>query len=315
MRRFKSILFFAEDTEASRLALERAVSLAQRNQGSLTVLGVLKTLPRELRRLTAALPWEDLEEMALGEVRERLESLVAPFQPLVSPLNVEGHYGKPFIEISRSVLRGQHDLVILAAESNGGVRGTLFGSISLHLMRKCPCPVWVLNPRLGPRIARILAAVDPDSVDVVRDGVNTRILELAISLAQEETSKLHLVHAWELCDRNVLRGWRAKVPEAQMAAWVEQTREAHQQRLGKLIAQYDMGTLKHQVHLVAGESGSVIPRLAQEHQVDLIVMGTMARSGLDGYFIGNTAETVLQHVACSVLTVKPDGFVSPIKPA
>jgi universal stress protein E len=41
-------------------------------------------------------------------------------------------------------------------------------------------------------------------------------------------------------------------------------------------------------------------------------MGTLARSGLDGYFIGNTAETVLQHVACSVLTVKPDGFVSPV---
>ena len=41
-------------------------------------------------------------------------------------------------------------------------------------------------------------------------------------------------------------------------------------------------------------------------------MGTVARAGLEGYFIGNTAEMVLQRVACSVLTVKPDGFVTPV---
>ena len=41
-------------------------------------------------------------------------------------------------------------------------------------------------------------------------------------------------------------------------------------------------------------------------------MGTMARAGLEGYLIGNTAETVLQRVLCFVLTVQPDGFVSPV---
>ena len=41
-------------------------------------------------------------------------------------------------------------------------------------------------------------------------------------------------------------------------------------------------------------------------------MGTLARTGIEGYLIGNTAETVLQRVECSVLTTKPDGFVSPV---
>ena len=34
------------------------------------------------------------------------------------------------------------------------------GSTSLHVMRKCPCPVWVMKPAQGKRFARILAAVD-----------------------------------------------------------------------------------------------------------------------------------------------------------
>ena len=58
----------------------------------------------------------------------------------------------------------------------------------------------------------------------------------------------------------------------------------------------------------------MIPRLASSQQVDLIVMGTVCLTGLPGLFIGNTAENVLQQVDCSVLTVKPGGFVSPVKP-
>jgi nucleotide-binding universal stress UspA family protein len=68
------------------------------------------------------------------------------------------------------------------------------------------------------------------------------------------------------------------------------------------------------LHLVQGDAGDVISQVAEQERIDLIVMGTVARTGLEGYFIGNTAETVLQRVACSVLTVKPAGFVSPVRP-
>ena len=57
----------------------------------------------------------------------------------------------------------------------------------------------------------------------------------------------------------------------------------------------------------------VIPRLASKLQADLIVMGTVARTGIPGLFIGNTAETILGRVECSVLAVKPPGFVTPVK--
>jgi nucleotide-binding universal stress UspA family protein len=56
----------------------------------------------------------------------------------------------------------------------------------------------------------------------------------------------------------------------------------------------------------------VLPAFAVSHGVDLVVMGTVCRTGIAGLFIGNTAELVLQQVNCSVLAVKPDGFVSPI---
>jgi len=42
-------------------------------------------------------------------------------------------------------------------------------------------------------------------------------------------------------------------------------------------------------------------------------MGTVCRTGIPGYFIGNTAESILSEVSCSVLTLKPEGFISPVE--
>ncbi|NIQ99685.1 MAG: universal stress protein, partial [Gemmatimonadales bacterium] len=67
--------------------------------------------------------------------------------------------GRPFLEAIKMVLRGHHDLVMTAAEGRRGFRQALFGTTSLHLIRKCPCPVWVVRPTRSRRARRILAAV------------------------------------------------------------------------------------------------------------------------------------------------------------
>lgn len=43
-------------------------------------------------------------------------------------------------------------------------------------------------------------------------------------------------------------------------------------------------------------------------------MRTVARTGLSGVIIGNTAEDVLNSIACSVVAIKPASFVSPTAP-
>ena len=65
--------------------------------------------------------------------------------------------------------------------------------------------------------------------------------------------------------------------------------------------------------MIKGEAGIQIPKLAKEIDVDLIVMGTLSRTGIAGLFIGNTAEKILYRVNCSVLAIKPDGFNTPVK--
>jgi universal stress protein E len=56
----------------------------------------------------------------------------------------------------------------------------------------------------------------------------------------------------------------------------------------------------------------VVCELIAKARINLLVMGTIARTGLPGVLIGNTAEKVLDSVHCSVVAIKPAGFVSPL---
>ena len=57
----------------------------------------------------------------------------------------------------------------------------------------------------------------------------------------------------------------------------------------------------------------VIPQFITENDIDILVMGTVGRSGIPGFVIGNTAENVLQNLNCSLIAIKPNGFMTPIK--
>ena len=79
-----------------------------------------------------------------------------------------------------------------------------------------------------------------------------------------------------------------------------------------LIRDHQLTIDEDQIHLIKGPAAKTIHQVAESASADIIVMGTVGRVGIPGMFIGNTAEDVLQSAACSILAVKPEGFVSPV---
>jgi universal stress protein E len=316
MRRFKNILLVFDPEAANEVALDRAVTLVKKNEAQLTVVKVVDQWPQKAHRFAEVMSVSDIHESVVQGAREQLEKLIASAQQGGTRVGAKVLSGTAFLEIIREVLREKHDLVIMTAEDERGLKTQLFGSTSMHLMRKCPCPIWVMKPTQDKRFARILAAVDtdPEDSDTKHDALNAKIMDLATFLAEQEQSELHIVHAWTMFGESLLRSKRARLKERQVDAWVLEHRQRHERQLDKLLDESALENLKHQVHLTKGSAESVIPVLVHEQQIDLIVMGTICRTGVAGFFIGNTAESALQQVNCSVLTVKPDGFVSPVRP-
>jgi len=308
MQRFKNVLFYYRGT-ADRPALERAARLMKRNQARLTVVEVLEDLPQALG-MAPGTPPADLVVDFTKERQERLRQLVTSLRTDGSQTKTAVLEGTPFLEITREVLREGHDLVLMTTEGPLGLKRVLFGSTSMHLMRKCPCPVWVMKPGPRRRSKRILAAVAPDLFNQERDILNTTIMDLASSLAEREQAELHVVHVWDVALGDRLNRPSGKT-KGRQNEWHRRVREHRKTALFNLLDAYKKDT-PGRVHLVKGRPGTLIPKLAAKEEIDLVVMGTVCRTGVPGFFMGNTAESILQQVDCSVLTVKPDGFVTPV---
>jgi universal stress protein E len=310
MQRFKNILLVIDGNTWSKEAFERASMLAKRDQARLTAIDVVEELPRGVRMQVKSMLSLDLQRIVTQERSKRLKKFIASQTQKVK-VRSKVLCGTPFLEIIRQVLRDRHDLVMVTAEGKSRLKEILFGRTTLHLMRKCPCPVWVMKPGSSERYARIMAAVDPDPFDPRRNALNTKIMDLATSLARREGSKLHVVHAWTAPAEAALRGGAGFMAE-DVSRYVRDVWKTHTKWLDVLLKKSDVKADKHRVHLMKGEAGKVIPELAKRERIELIVMGTLSRSGVAGLLIGNTAEKVLYQVNCSVLTVKPEQFVTPV---
>ena len=319
MKQFRSILYVDEASSASGAALARAVSLADNNQAELTVLGVVPFITAGVSMTPGVPVYTELQPAMVSKRRAELESMVAPHKQ-GGEIKVEVISGQMFLEVIRAVLRDQYDLVIKPAR-NPGFFERLFGSGDMQLLRLCPCPVWLTGPDEKATYGRILAAVDFNLDNMSGDterSLNQQILELSTSIALSDFSELHFIHVWDAPAEMMLQSW-ADNPYEAGKAYVDSERSLHQRAFNRLRDQLrdQLGneTYDHiapQFHLRRGIPSEVIPGVAKQMQADIVVMGTVARTGIPGFLIGNTAEDILEQLQCSVLTVKPHGFVTPV---
>jgi len=313
MTGFKKILLVYNGKENGQDALERAFSIAKHNGSRLTIVDVLEKIPDRMDDFLETVSVSQLENALIDDRLSEIKASIKKFESRKRiKANVEILIGKPQIEIIREVLRNNHDLVIKTAEGKSGTKEFFLGSIDVSLLRKCPCPVWMLKPSKSRKYSRILAAIDPDPMNETASELNESILELARSVAKLEKSELHIVHVWNLFGEKALRGPRFGKNEAQIKKLLSETRRAHRELTEKLLAKADLDESEYKLHLLKGDPAVIIPKFAARHKMDLVVMGTVCRTGLPGFIIGNTAESVLNQVRCSLLTVKPAGFVSPV---
>lgn len=308
MKRFSNILFVAEAEVDNTRALHQAVGLAERNQAQLTILGTID--------LGHSLLTQDVREAIVGEREELLEELANQVSLANGTAEIKLLVGKPFIEIIREVQRNDHDLVVKPLSNPGLVA---VGGTDKRLLRKCPCPVWIINPREEHGYRQILLALDYEPENPENEPLNRQLVEMAVSLALSEFAELHLVHAWNLEHEGFFRSARSGFSRPEVDEMVQDEEQRRRAWLEKLIDDYcrPLGAeaskyFKPTYHLIQGYAEDVVPQCATEIDAQLVVMGTVGRTGIPGFVIGNTAEVILNRIDCSVMAVKPAGFMSPV---
>jgi nucleotide-binding universal stress UspA family protein len=310
MQRFREILVFCSSDEEMPRVITRAAELAERNRARLTLIDVVPHLgSRRLDRIGESGSKIDLQGLLVEARRRELEELASRVMTVETRVVVE--VGVRFIKVIERVMTHDHDLVITAPDRNESSRGLRGASTTLHLLRKCPVPVWVDDPRTWGR-PDVVVAIGPFPDDGEIGELNETLVQLGVSLARIQGGEVHLVHAWRLEGEHLLRSGRVRLQAGQVDELVEQERTATEKTFSRLLGGIELGDLDPKLHLVQGRASEVMSRVVEDVRPSVVVMGTLARAGLRGLIIGNTAERMLGELEASVIAVKPPGFVSPI---
>jgi nucleotide-binding universal stress UspA family protein len=307
MQRFKNILCYV-GTEQSETAINRSLALALENDAALTIIDVVKPAPRAFGIGKDDAERSDLERMVARSRRRELLDQASEYSDTGVSMEVVVSSGDPACEIVREVLRGGHDLVVKTTEESSH-RSRSVSGVASSLLRLCPCPVWLLKPEVHGAFDRVLAAIDAVAESPKHVELNRNILDLAESVARREDAELHIVSAWDFWMESSIRRHAGNEQTDQALAEHEAKVTA---ALEQLLPPREDRDPKIHVHLRRGHAAEVIRLVADRVEADLMVMGTVCRTGVAGFLIGSTAEALLPDVTCSILAIKPDGFQTPV---
>lgn len=209
--------------------------------------------------------------------------------------------------VIRAAIRFQADLVVVECHRATHPFPWFLHFTDWDLVRSCPLPVLLVKGPKAYRGASVLAAVDPTHAHVKSADLDEEILRYGAGLATALGGALHAVHA---CNQKI--------------------DESPSERNGHTLAQGGAAAavkvvleplLRHlrvppeRQHFIEGTPAQVISRATRDLGAQILVMGTMARSGLKRVLIGNTAEQLLEGLSCDVLVLKPARFGRPISVA
>lgn len=309
MDRFRKILVSVDASVPGETphSLLRAIRLAKDTGAGLRVVDVLNVVPSYVRQLFHG--ESTAEDVMVAQLEQNLKQMCQNKDAEGVKISTAVLRGRPFVELIREVESHGCDLLMRDVSGEEQTGHLFFGSLDMRLIRNCPCPVWLVKPRPVVVFERVLVAIDPLPADQKEARLNRRITDLAASLADWERGQLYVVSAWEIRGEPLLI---SKLSQAALREHVDGIATTGRKHLEDCLTTISKPPPEKNIRFQNGIAANVIKEYANEIDADLIVMGSLARVGIPGMLIGNTAERVLRQIRSSVLTIKPKTFLSPV---
>jgi len=287
---FGNILIVARGADAGQPAVQRAV-LCARPGARLVVLDLVHE-PMLDGYLGNTVIYEPLRARVVAERRAAVEALGRALSARGFDARGEAAWEYPLDEaVAKHARSAESDLVVL-----GPAEDAIHGLTpsEWRLVTSCAAPVLVARGEPKKAYRKIVAAVDPFHVHSKPAALDLSIIDHARRLAEGQGAELSVVHCYTSPEHFA--------PEFGGAVRAET--DVRREALERLVVQ--AGLPKSAARLTGGAAPHVLLRqMAARGEVDLIVMGALARGRFEEWLIGSTAERVLVGSDADVLTVKP----------
>ncbi|CCQ12138.1 Universal stress protein E [Pseudoalteromonas luteoviolacea B = ATCC 29581] len=305
MDSIKNILAVIDPTIEHQYSLDRAVSLAKKTGAKVTAFLSIYDFSYEMTTMLSKDEREAMRDAVINDRNAWIHDLINDYDLNIHTL-VEWH-NRPFESIINAVLEDSFDLVVKGTHQHDTLKSVIFTPTDWHLIRKCPAPVLLVKEQAWPEKGHILASVNAVSDDDLHLQLNHRIIKDAKFIASIANAKISLVNAYPATPVNIA----IEIPEFNPSQYTEAVRKHHESSTYELAAKF--GFSKQDCVVKEGLPEDVIPAVAKATNTELVVIGSVGRTGLSAALIGNTAEHVIDNLDCDVLALKPDGYKSPLE--
>jgi len=213
----------------------------------------------------------------------------------------EALWGTPFHEmVLARVAATRPDLVVKHSVHHNRIERTLFTGSDWHLIRDCPAPLLLVKDPARLVLARMLVCVDPLHAHDKPAALDHRLLRTAALLAGPLAGEGHALHVFSIPPPVTVIG------DAYIAAAAVQPTDATVENataaLRELAALHALPPARARVRV--GRPAREILDEAAALEADIVIMGAVSRGRLDRWFVGSTAEVVLDRLACNVWVEK-----------
>lgn len=309
METYKNILVVIDPTTNHQKALKRAIELSQHTKAQITAFLSIFDFSYEMTTMLSSEEREMMRNTVIDDREQWVNEIIEEHNPDGYPIDVKVvWHNRPFEAIINEVLEFQRDIVIKGTHQHDKLKSVIFTPTDWHILRKCPVPVLLVKDHSWPKNGNILAAVNVGSDEAEHQSLNQKITEEAKHLAHLITANVHLVNSFPGTPVNIA----IEIPEFDAAQYNESMLKHHKSAMSDHAQQYDIP--RENTHVEEGLPEDIIDKVAKQLDAELVILGTIGRTGLSAALIGNTAEHVIDQLNCDILALKPNGYISPLTP-
>ncbi|MFO1483310.1 MAG: universal stress protein [Verrucomicrobiaceae bacterium] len=299
MKKLHHIIAAIDFTPSCRSALREAARRASLDGATLTAVHVMdEFLVHELKKALSA------DQSAIrADWLERLKKFIAEAEVGAVTVDAEVRIGHPFTGLVDACQSHSADLLVMGAKGSKNEPHRV-GAIAAKCVRKAPVDVLVVREDAQGPFKKIVTCVDFSEN-------SAKAVQCALHVAQQDGASLDCLHVYQSALAMSLDygGFAPAMPATIDPEAVENWRKDLDAFLAPLVrdaGDVQVSTLiKERVNI----REAILDHVNQVH-ASLVVLGTRGKTGLREMLIGTTAEKIVQHAPCSILAVKPDGFVT-----
>ena len=251
---------------------------------------------------------EAMRQTVIDDRRQWIEEFIAQYDLEGIDIDIEVvWHNRPFEAVIERVIEQKYHVVIKGTHQHDKLKSVIFTPTDWHLLRKCPCPLLLVKDHSWPENGNVLAAINAGSDEDEHQSLNDIITEEAKHLADLIHSNVHLVNSYPGTPVNIA----IEIPEFDASQYNDSMLHHHQDAMTSHAEKF--GVPVENTHVQEGLPEDVIEEVALKLDAELVVLGTIGRTGLSAALIGNTAEHVIDKLNCDVLALKPVGYKSPLQ--